>query len=216
MEHLKIHPNQTILVLNSSYEPINFTNWKRAVVLVLKDKVQVLSGRVVRLLNYIRIPIRNRMLNRPTRSQIYKRDKNSCQYCGATTRLTIDHVIPRSKGGQDTWENLVVACSKCNTEKSDKLLENTRLKISRKPRAPYNCVAFDISPRMQECMPGEIMAQEEIEEAIENDDEWETLGYCWMHNFKCHSARTCYTWAAGGPITENEASHDWQSRSDSE
>ena len=88
MEHLKIQPNQTILVLNSSYEPINFTNWKRAVVLVLKDKVQVLSGRVVRLLNYIRIPIRNRMLNRPTRSQIYKRDKNSCQYCGATTRLT--------------------------------------------------------------------------------------------------------------------------------
>lgn len=76
----------------------------------------------------------------------------------------------------------------------------------------YNCVAFDISPRMQECMPGEIMAQEEIEEAIKNDDEWETLGYCWMHKFKCHSARTCYTWAAGGPITEDEASHDWQER----
>ena len=122
MEHLKIQPNQTILVLNSSYEPINFTNWKRAVILVLKDKVQVLSGRVVRLLNYIRIPVRNIMNNRPTRSQIYKRDKNSCQYCGATTKLTIDHVIPRSKGGQDTWENLVVACSSCNVKKSDKYL----------------------------------------------------------------------------------------------
>ena len=76
----------------------------------------------------------------------------------------------------------------------------------------YNCVAFDISPRMQECMPGEIMSQDDIEEAIENNDEWETLGYCWMHKFKCHSARTCYTWAAGGPITEDEASHDWQER----
>ena len=145
MEHLKIHPNQTILVLNSSYEPINFTNWKRAVVLVLKDKVQVLSGRVVRLLNYIRIPIRNRMLNRPTRSQIYKRDKNSCQYCGATTRLTIDHVIPRSKGGQDTWENLVVACSSCNVKKSDKLLEQTNLKLRKKAGAPYNSVAVDLA-----------------------------------------------------------------------
>jgi 5-methylcytosine-specific restriction endonuclease McrA len=145
MEHLKIQPNQTILVLNSSYEPINFTNWKRAVVLVLKDKVQVLSGRVVRLLNYIRIPIRNRMLNRPTRSQIYKRDKNSCQYCGATTRLTIDHVLPRSKGGQDTWENLVVACSSCNVKKSDKLLEQTNLKLRKKPGAPYNSVAVDLA-----------------------------------------------------------------------
>jgi len=145
MEHLKIQPNQTILVLNSSYEPINFTNWKRAVILVLKDKVQVLSGRVVRLLNYIRIPVRNIMNNRPTRSQIYKRDKNSCQYCGATTKLTIDHVIPRSKGGQDTWENLVVACSTCNVKKSDKLLEQTKLKLSKQPRAPYSTVAIDLA-----------------------------------------------------------------------
>ncbi len=145
MEHLKIQPYQTVLVLNSSYEPINFTNWKRAVILVLKDKVQVLSGRVIRLVNYIKIPINRLMVGRPSRALIYKRDRNTCQYCGSTTRLTIDHVIPRSKGGTDTWENLVVACSKCNTEKSDKLLENTRLKISRKPRAPYNCVAFDLA-----------------------------------------------------------------------
>ena len=145
MEHLKIQPNQTILVLNSSYEPINFTNWKRAVILVLKDKVQVLSGRVVRLLNYIRIPIRSIMNNRPTRSQIYKRDKNSCQYCGATTKLTIDHVIPRSKGGKDTWENLVVACSSCNVKKSDKLLEQTKLKLRKEPRAPFNTVAIDLA-----------------------------------------------------------------------
>ena len=80
----------------------------------------------------------------------------------------------------------------------------------------YNCVAFDVSPRMQECMPGEIMSQEEIEAAMENNEEWETLGYCWMHSFKCHSARSCYTWAAGGPITEDETSIEWQERNSSE
>jgi len=62
-----------------------------------------------------------------------------------------------------------------------------------------NCVAFDISPRMEACMPG-------------STDEDGKLGYCWMHHFKCHSARTCYTWAAGGPIKDDESSYDWQKR----
>ncbi len=76
----------------------------------------------------------------------------------------------------------------------------------------YNCVAFDISPRMQDCMPGLIMKQEDIAEAIEKNEPWETLGYCWMHSFKCHSDRACYTWAAGGPIIEDETSYEWQER----
>ena len=63
-----------------------------------------------------------------------------------------------------------------------------------------NCVAFDISPRMDECMPGE------------TSDDNGRLGYCWMHHFKCHSARSCHTWAKGGPITEDEKSYDWQKR----
>ena len=63
-----------------------------------------------------------------------------------------------------------------------------------------NCVAFDISPRMDDCMPGE------------TSDEDGRLGYCWMHNFKCHSARSCHTWAKGGPITEDEKSYNWQER----
>lgn len=63
-----------------------------------------------------------------------------------------------------------------------------------------NCVAFDISPRMLNCMPGEI-----------SDDDGD-LGYCWMHHFKCHSARSCYTWAAGGPIDTNPSSAKWQSK----
>ena len=62
-----------------------------------------------------------------------------------------------------------------------------------------NCVAFDVSERMESCMPGAT-------------DEDGRLGYCWMHHFKCHSARTCYTWAAGGPINDDESSYDWQKR----
>ena len=63
-----------------------------------------------------------------------------------------------------------------------------------------NCVAFDISPRMLQCMPGE------------TSDEDGLLGYCWMHHFKCHSARSCRTWAKGGPIKEDSVSSDWQER----
>tara|TARA_R110001583_G_scaffold23405_4_gene86537 strand:+ start:1709 stop:2206 length:498 start_codon:yes stop_codon:yes gene_type:complete len=66
-----------------------------------------------------------------------------------------------------------------------------------------NCAAFDVSSRMEVCMPGE------------TSDKDGKLGYCWMHNFKCHSARTCYTWAAGGPISEDNVSHDWQERKES-
>jgi guanylate kinase/GNAT superfamily N-acetyltransferase len=67
-----------------------------------------------------------------------------------------------------------------------------------------NCIAFDISPRMLDCMPGPVSAPIEDEEGY--------LGYCWMHHFKCHSARTCYTWAAGGPISQNKISFEWQER----
>ena len=67
-----------------------------------------------------------------------------------------------------------------------------------------NCVAFDISKRMLACIPGK------TSEPVE--DEHGKLGYCWMHHFKCHSARSCNTWAAGGPINEDEVSYDWQKR----
>lgn len=138
MDYLKIEPHQTILVLNASYEPIHFTNWKRAVVLLLKEKAQVLSKRVIRLLNYIRIPLSKIMNEKPSRSMVYTRDENKCQYCGVTRNLTIDHVIPKSKGGDDSWENLVVACVSCNTKKGNKLLENTDMRLIKKPRAPIN------------------------------------------------------------------------------
>ena len=76
---------------------------------------------------------------------------------------------------------------------------NTSPEVAKKSRCS-NCVAFDISPRMKECMPGE------------TSDEDGELGYCWMHHFKCHSARSCRTWAKGGPIKDDNKSEEWQSK----
>ncbi len=76
----------------------------------------------------------------------------------------------------------------------------TTAAVAKKSRCS-NCVAFDISPRMDDCMSGPV------------EDEDGRLGYCWMHHFKCHSARSCYTWAAGGPISDDSVSADWQERS---
>lgn len=90
-----------------------------------------------------------------------------------------------------------------DTEYWNKLADhwNTTADVAKKSLCG-NCVAFDISPRMNKCMPGEV-----------SDPEGK-LGYCWMHHFKCHSARTCRTWAAGGPIKEDTVSADWQSRNE--
>ena len=80
---------------------------------------------------------------------------------------------------------------------------NTEPEVAKKSKCS-NCIAFDVSPRMLDCLPGP------VSEPIE--DEEGKLGYCWMHHFKCHSARTCYTWAAGGPISDNKTSLEWQEK----
>lgn len=138
MENLLIEPNRTILVLNASYEPINFTNGRRAIVLLLKEKAQLLSSRVIRLVSYVKLPIEKLMANKPSRQMIYKRDDHMCQYCGSIKNLTIDHVMPRSRGGKDTWENMVVACMHCNTHKGDKTPEECGKLLYKKPKAPFN------------------------------------------------------------------------------
>ena len=76
---------------------------------------------------------------------------------------------------------------------------NTKVAVAKKSLCG-NCVAFDISPRMDDCMPGQV------------SDKEGRLGYCWMHHFKCHSARTCRTWAAGGPIKDDKVSYEWQEK----
>jgi len=82
---------------------------------------------------------------------------------------------------------------------------NTKPEVAKKSKCS-NCVAFDISPRMLDCMPGP------TSEPIEDEEGY--LGYCWMHHFKCHSARTCFTWAAGGPIKEDKVSKEWQEKNE--
>ncbi|HUZ04615.1 MAG TPA: HNH endonuclease [Acidobacteriaceae bacterium] len=139
-----------VLVLNASYEPINICGARRALVLVLKGvatteeernfslraaRINIPMPSVIRLLEYRRIPHQTRALSR---KNILLRDRNTCQYCGIVLtagELTLDHVIPRSRGGQSTWENLVACCHACNRKKGNSMLhELVDLQLQREPR----------------------------------------------------------------------------------
>jgi len=138
-----------VLVLNQSYEPLMVINAKRAIVLMIKDKVKMLEKyresissvdksfdlpSVIRLNFYVHLRYKDIILNR---RNILKRDRFTCQYCNKSRNpLTIDHIVPRNKGGEDSWENLVAACSKCNTRKGDTLLKHSSMKLLKKPRKP--------------------------------------------------------------------------------
>jgi 5-methylcytosine-specific restriction endonuclease McrA len=139
-----------VLVLNASYEPINVCAARRAIVLVLKGvamteeenghflhaaRLTIRVPSVIRLLEYRRIPHQTRALSR---KNILLRDRNSCQYCGAvlgSSELTLDHVVPRSRGGLSTWENLVACCHFCNRRKGNQLPVEANMKLIREPRA---------------------------------------------------------------------------------
>jgi 5-methylcytosine-specific restriction endonuclease McrA len=138
-----------VLVLNASYEPINITPVRRAVVLVLKgvatteeeDGSYVHAARiafrvpsVIRLREFRRIPFQSRALSR---KNILLRDRSTCQFCGRvmpTGELTLDHVIPRSRGGHTDWDNLVACCHSCNNRKGDRTPEEAGLNLMRSPR----------------------------------------------------------------------------------
>jgi 5-methylcytosine-specific restriction endonuclease McrA len=136
------------LVLNATYEPLCVVSARRAVVLVLSDKAEVVhdsGGRmhsarltvavpsVVRLTTFVRVPVRRRApLNRRA---IFARDGGRCQYCAAPAE-SIDHVVPRSRGGQHIWENVVAACRLCNTRKRDRMLTETTMALRKRPMAP--------------------------------------------------------------------------------
>lgn len=136
------------LVLNATYEPLCVVSARRAVVLVLGAKAEVVhdSGQrmhsatltvpvpsVVRLVNYVRVPVRRRApLNRRA---VFARDGHRCQYCAGPAE-SIDHVIPRSRGGEHIWENVVAACRACNTRKRDRLLSETPMHLRHPPVAP--------------------------------------------------------------------------------
>jgi 5-methylcytosine-specific restriction endonuclease McrA len=140
-----------VLVLNASYEPINVCTVRRATVLVLKDRAEIVEKGewalrsesltlprpvVIRLVTYIRVP-RDAHRRKITRRAVFARDHWSCQYCGAERHsLTVDHVIPRSKGGTSTWENIVTCCAPCNRRKGDRLPKQANMHPRRIPTAP--------------------------------------------------------------------------------
>lgn len=140
-----ISPYKNFLVLNASYEPLNITSGKRAILLVLKQKAVLVSDCIIRLVEYIRIPFARINIMKPARNAIYKRDGHKCQYCGSTKSLTIDHVLAKSRGGTDTWDNMVACCSSCNTKKGSKTLEQAGMKLLKKPAPPMNKFMFAVT-----------------------------------------------------------------------
>lgn len=141
--------HRPVLVLNASYEPINVCAARRALVLVLKGVASaeelsqnlVHSARhalpmpsVIRLLEYRRIPHQTRALSR---KNILMRDRYTCQYCHKTlpsAELTLDHVVPRSRAGETTWENLVACCHTCNNRKGSRTPDEANMRLARAPR----------------------------------------------------------------------------------
>jgi 5-methylcytosine-specific restriction endonuclease McrA len=136
------------LVLNATYEPLCVVPVRRAVVLVLKEKAEVVHATdaelhserqafavpsVIRLRYFVKVPFRARAAL--SRRAVFVRDGHRCQYCGANAE-NIDHIVPRSRGGEHVWENVVAACRPCNTRKEDRLLHEVGLSLRRKPVAP--------------------------------------------------------------------------------
>lgn len=142
--------NRSVLVLNQYYEPISVCSARRAVVLVVLGKAEIIERdslnirsvsieyplpSVVRLILFARNP---RRVIQPTRKNVIRRDRCRCQYCGRERGpMTTDHVIPRKIGGKDSWDNLVCACISCNNRKGDRTPEEAGMKLLRQPRMPH-------------------------------------------------------------------------------
>jgi 5-methylcytosine-specific restriction endonuclease McrA len=136
------------LVLNGSHQPLAVVAARRAVVLVLKEKAEVVVSNglvfhaetfqieapsVVRLRYFVKVPFRAQAPL--TRRAVFARDDWKCQYC-ASPAENLDHVVPRSKGGEHTWENVVAACRRCNSKKENRMAEDAGLRLARRPFAP--------------------------------------------------------------------------------
>jgi hypothetical protein len=137
-----------VLVLNADYTPLNVTSLRRGFVLVIKGKAEILEKGIepimttvgdfvrpiiIRLLSYVKYHSRPLKINR---KRIYKRDNNQCIYCESKKHLTIDHVIPKSRGGNNTWNNLVTCCLSCNLKKGNKTPEEAGMRMTLKPYEP--------------------------------------------------------------------------------
>jgi len=139
---------RSALVLNATYEPLSIVPARRAVCLVLSDKAEVLhddgtlvhsahwavpSPLVIRLRYMVRVPFHRR--SSLSRRAVFARDESRCQYCGSHAD-SIDHVVPRSKGGPHEWDNVVAACRPCNLRKRDRSPEEAGMRLARRPAPP--------------------------------------------------------------------------------
>ncbi len=136
------------LVLNATYEPLSVVGARRAVVLVLSEKAETLETNgarfrsehidieapsVLKLRRFVRVPVRARAAL--TRRAVFARDDWRCQYC-ARPAENLDHVVPRSRGGEHVWENVVASCKRCNSRKENRLLHEAGLRLARPTFAP--------------------------------------------------------------------------------
>ena len=138
-----------MLVLNQDFSALTVCSVQRAFVLIHLDKADLVESlpqvalrtprrhfawpSIVRLRSYVRVPFRRIMLSR---KNVLRRDGFRCQYCNKRERLTVDHVVPRSRGGKDQWTNLVAACIRCNNKKGNRTPEEARMRLRRKPFRP--------------------------------------------------------------------------------
>ncbi len=150
---------QSVVVFSKNYLPINQINIKRAIILLVTGKAEPLDfdnshtfiirspSTIMRVPQQIRLTVnhveRSWRVPAVNRREILRRDKHTCQYCGSTKRLTIDHIIPRSKGGNNSWDNVVTACEHCNSHKGDRTPLQAGLTLRSKPKTPLHpIVAF--------------------------------------------------------------------------
>ena len=146
--------NQLVVVFSKNYLPLSQVNIKKAIILLVTGKAEPVdflpsSNWEVRSANIllsvpaqIRLKMNSaeRIWKTPpvNRRELLRRDQHQCQYCGCKKRLTIDHVIPRSKGGKHTWENVVIACESCNCKKSDRTPKEAGITLLTKPKPPIH------------------------------------------------------------------------------
>jgi 5-methylcytosine-specific restriction endonuclease McrA len=154
--HRQIHPmlQHQVVVFSKNYLPIARVNLKRAVVLLVTQQAEALDfsnsqqwlvrspNLVLQVSEHIRLvsgnPERHWRVPPVSRREVLRRDNHACQYCGSTKRLTLDHIIPRCKGGLHTWDNVVTACERCNSTKGSRLLSEIPMVLRTKPRAPMH------------------------------------------------------------------------------
>jgi 5-methylcytosine-specific restriction endonuclease McrA len=158
-------------MLNASFEPLCVVSARRAVVLVLKDKAEIIERNcaefrseratvpapsVIRLVHFVRVPYRTRVPL--SRRAVFARDGHRCQYCNRAAE-NIDHVVPRSRGGTHSWDNVVASCRNCNARKEDRFLHEAGLHLRRPPIAPQAALwllatAGATDPAWQRYLPG--------------------------------------------------------------